>query len=495
MDQKEFKLLTGTCDDILKMFPENYPVIAVSWLHVLNVHPNSLQHYQYALKPRGFFSACSILLRNAAYIGYKLFKSFIGTDVDQNGLPFRADVLFISHLVNTNLPVGTQDFYYGQLPYLAETQNGRKSVTGMIDHTPGVKKRVQRVALENDITVKYIFPKTHSFYKEIILLGQCIRTFRLLLKSSSAETDRSKRIILREAAFQSLAPDTFYTLRIYESIKALISRLQPADLVITWEGRAWERLAIYAAKTAEFPVHCIGYQHTILLSSSHSIKRPLGIRYDADLIFTLGNITNKILQETLVNSVCKTYGSYRLVLPEVSQMKSFEKIICLVTPEGLDGESLQLFGFAVEIAKKMPEITFVFRMHPVFPYDRFAQKHKEFQLLPSNCLISEFPSMNEDLKRCNFLLYRASSVALYAVINGLKPVYCGKEDEMSIDSLYYLGNWRSVVNNELEFRQVIKTHQQTSDTEKAEQFAAALVLCREYVIVPDENKFINSFCS
>lgn len=495
MDQKAFKLLTATCDDILKTFPENYSVIAVSWLHVLNIHPNSLQHYQYALKPRGFFSTSSILLRNTAYIGYKLFKSFIGTDVDQNGLPAHADVVFISHLVNTNLPVGTHDFYYGQLPYLSETQKGRKSVTGMIDHTPGDKIRAQRVALENDITVKYIFPKTHSFRKEIELLVQCIRTFLLLLKSSRAETDPSKRIILREAAFQSLAPDTFYTLRIYESIKALIIRLRPADLVITWEGRAWERLAIYAAKTAGFPVHCIGYQHTILLSSSHSIKRPLGIWYDADLIFTLGSITGKILHEGLVNSVCKTYGSYRLVLPEVSQMKSSEKIICLVTPEGLEGESLQLFGFAVEAAKKMTEITFVFRMHPVFPYSRFAQKHKEFQSLPSNCLVSEFPSMDEDLKRCNFLLYRASSVALYAVINGLKPVYCGKDGEMSIDSLYFLGNWRSIVSNESEFRQVINTYQQTSDTEKAEQFAAALVLCREYVITPDEKIFINCFCS
>jgi len=493
VDQKEFTLLTGTCDDILNMFPDNYPVTAVSWLHVLSVHPNNLQYYQYASKPRSFFSACRILLYNSAYIGYKLIKSLLGPNVNEKSLPIHADILFISHLVNADLPLGTQDFYFGQIPYLTETRKGYTSVTGMIDHTPGDKTKEQRAALENDITVKYVFPKTQLFRKELELIGQCISTYRLLLRKRKTETDPLRRTILREAAFQALAPETFYTLRIYESIKTLIERLRPADLVITWEGRAWERLAIYAAKNAGFPVHCIGYQHTILLSSSYSIKRSLGKVFDADLIFTLGNISRKILEERLKFTTCKSYGSYRLVLPESVQMKKSDKIICLVTPEGLEQECIYLFDFAVEMAKKMPQISFVFRMHPILPYNKFAEKHKEFLSLPANCQVSEFPSMNDDLKRCNFLLYRASSVALYAVINGLKPVYCGREDEMPIDSLYFLGNWRAVVKNRQEFMQVIETYQQMPEAEKEQEFASALSLCREYVTVPAEEIFINSF--
>jgi hypothetical protein len=493
MDQKEFERLTNACDLILKKCGDNYAIVAVSWLHVLNVHPNSIQHYGNALHKRSFFSALRFSLYNIAYIGYKLFKSVFEAHNDRYIKPGSTDILFISHLVGANMQKENLDFYYGELAHHAETKKGLGTITALIDHTAGTKTKSERGAIEKGGQAKYLYRKTLPFAKEVKIIRQCFSSFRTLNSMSRAEQDPDLKNVLKEASLQSIAPETFYTLRIYEMTNELIKRSKPSNIVLTWEGRAWERLAVYAARHAGSPVKCIGYQHTILLSSSHSIKRSLSKDYDPDHILTLGEITAGVLKKGLPDVLFSSYGSYRMTLNGGGQFKKSDSIVCLVTPEGLEVESLYLFSMAVEVAKRMPEVQFIFRMHPVYPYKMFSDKHPSFAALPSNCTISDKASVNDDLARCNFLLYRASSVALYAVINGLKPVYYNVANEMSIDSLYFIdSNWRSFIHTADDFAAVTGQYKKMQDAEKQEQYASALAACRQYVTAPDEAVFFGS---
>ena len=497
MDQKVYDRLTRACDIVLKRFSENYAIIAISWLHVLNGHPNSLQHYQYGIKKRGYFSMLCFTIYNIGYIFYKLFKSVLESRTTHTNFSSNVDILFISHLVNTDVNKDNSDFYFGELPIHAELEKGYSCVIGLIDHTSIPKTKFNKNQIAQNNPSRYLFGKTLLIKEELKLIRLCFSSFFRLFAAARIEKDLDSKLVLSEAAFRALSPDTFYTLRIGENIKSLIKKTNPNHLVFTWEGRAWERLAVFASRNHLPKIKSIGYQHTILLPSSHSIKTSFGTDYDPDCILTLGEITNTILQESqeFKQTLFQRFGSHRLHLSNTNNFKKLPVTICLVAPEGIESESVLLFNFAIEIAVKNPEMQFVFRTHPVLPFSVLKDKHKQFMLLPSNCFVSDKLSINDDFKRCNYLLYRGSSVAIYAVINGLKPVYFRLNDEISIDSLYFLGSWRSVLQQGDEFEKMILADEFAGMAQNEKLCDEAQRFCYKYVSTPEEAAFFNILSS
>lgn len=490
MDQKEYERLTKACDFVLDKFSSNYAIMAIPWLHVLNGHPNSLYKYQHVFAKRSILSAAKVLLYNISYILYKLSGSFFEFRISKiKDQPSRqTDILFISHFVNVKVQKNSPDFYYGELPAHLEKSKGIRTAIGMIDHTPKNKTGAERAKIEEDELWKFLFPKTLSFGKEISLIIQCISSFYHLLKAYYSEKGFDKKAILREAVFQSISPETFKELRIYKNVQFLIEHLKPAVLIITWEGWAWERLSIHAAKFGNPEIKCLGYQHTVLYASSHSVKKSLGQLYDPDMIFTIGNVTAGILRSAneFTHTSIISYGSQRLVKRPKEQINKIRTINCLVAPEGIESECLLLFTFAIESAKKMPDVNFIFRTHPVLPFTMLSEKNTSLASLPSNCVVSDLKDINADFERCNFILYRGSSVALYAVLNGLRPVYYSLPAELSIDPLYLLDNWRLTVKDTEDFEKVIQADTVLQDAEKQKQYSSARSFCKDYVSVPDE---------
>jgi hypothetical protein len=165
---------------------------------------------------------------------------------------------------------------------------------------------------------------------------------------------------------------------------------------------------------------------------------------------------------------------------------------CLVTPEGIESECVLLFDFAIALAKRSADMNFIFRTHPVLPYEMLVQKYTRFAILPVNCMVSDLADIEEDFKRTDFLLYRGSSVSMYATMQGLRPVYYAVAGEISIDPLYQLGNWRITIQDENEFADAIRTHTALLPSEKNEMYLSARSYCEDYLQMPDENNFCNT---
>ena len=62
------------------------------------------------------------------------------------------------------------------------------------------------------------------------------------------------------------------------------------QMITTYEGYAWERMAFYGARLADRKPQCIGYTHAPIFKLQHSLKRRLSIEYNPDLIMTSGTI-------------------------------------------------------------------------------------------------------------------------------------------------------------------------------------------------------------
>lgn len=491
MDQKEFNRLTELCDSVLKQFGHEPSVTAIPWLHVLNGHPNSTGQYIYAFKKRSFLSVMGIFVYAVLYKIYKAVIAIIRFNSKLIVINENADLLFISHLVSLQESKTDKDFYYGTLPLFLEKGKGLHSITALIDHTPSDKSFIQKKSIEEKGLNRFLFPKTLSISKELGFGIQCFRSFRKLSIAASRERDPERKKILREASLHALSPETANALRIQELTRHILKKTGAGNLVITWEGRSWERLTIQAARSVNTSIKCIGYQHTVLLSSSHALKNALGKEYDPDIICTLGEATAESIRasNTFTDTKILPFGSYRMGGNTSGEKPLTQNSTCLVAPEGIESESCLLFGFAVELAKQSPDTQFIFRTHPVLPYQWLADKYPSLKDLPANCRLSEQANINDDFLRCDLLLYRGSSVAIYAVLNGLKPFYYSIQGEISIDPLYMLGNWRAIVEDVGQFTAILAADKKLAAKERRLQFDAAFSICKKYVQTPDEELF------
>lgn len=482
MERDAFNKLVNWCDGLLADFPADDNIIGIPWLHVLNAHPNTLNRYRYAFADRGAFSRISFFLRSGLYHAAKMLSSLFEKRPAATG---KIDIAFISHYVADRKE--RDDFYFGLLPEHA-AEKGYRSLILLLDHTPGAKRKQVKAGLLEQQPPRYLLPKTLSFFEEWRLVKTALRSARKLKRVARKEDDKNKKSFYLEAALQAFAPESITALRIGKCMENLFRSLHPGRVVLTWEGRSWERLAVATAKRCAMPVVCFGYQHTVLLESSHAARHRLGSSYDPDVFLATGPTTEKILHNAFPGLVVKSFGSHRYKAPAAAGEAVKPLHTCLVTPEGIESESVLLFRFAIAAARENKHIEFIFRTHPVLPYSRLSRKYADLDRLPVNCSVSVGTPIETDFARSGVLLYRGSSVSMYAVLNGLKPVYLAVEDEMPIDPLYFLGNWRETVTDTHMFTQVVR-HFYDNEPAQLAGCAEAWRACSDYIQPVDEAVF------
>lgn len=476
MTADQYRILTQECDAILDRFTDHPSIIAIPWLHVINNHPNTLHKYEQLFQEESAWRRSAGIASHIAYMGYKLISSLFVRDTNKGFS--KTDVVFISHFVKSGNQNGGEDFYYGSLPAFLSSK-GISTTTGYINHTSDNAK---------GLTADILFRKTLSVRKECRIIRKSLRSFRQLRKAARSEKDLLLKKHLREAAFQALSPQTLAALRLYENIYTLVQQTDPAAIIVTWEGWSWERMALRAARIQNSTVYCAGYQHTVLMPGSHAVKRSLDPIYDPDLVLSLGKVPQEILGSAnkFKGTSFLQYGSHR---KSAIQKQGFSKQATptiLVTPEGIESECVLLFDFAVELALKTPSVNFIFRTHPVLPFGLLTRKYSRFGSLPGNCKVSDIADINADFKRSDFLLYRGSSVVIYAVLHGLRPIYYELPGELSIDPLYMMNEWRISIASVDEFSKAMDTDSRMNDTQKLHLFDPAWDFCNEYVSSCDQ---------
>jgi hypothetical protein len=251
---------------------------------------------------------------------------------------------------------------------------------------------------------------------------------------------------------------TLGALRLGEQVAELVEKLRPKTIIVTLEGHSWERVVFATARNVLPTIYCVGYQHAALFNLQHAIKRPLGSVYDPNLILTSGTYAKEKLEEVLElkGIPIDVLGSIRSVQPTVITNNSNMKT-CVVLPEGIESECNLLFEFSLDCAILLPDIEFIWRLHPNMSYAMLIKRNSKLRKLPSNVTIS-FASLDKDLARCEWALYRGSTSVLQAIAAGANPIYLGQPTEISIDPLYELKSLRTEVINTKEFVSAIKQH-------------------------------------
>ena len=470
MDERQYFQLSEVCDALLKAEDTSLPRIAIPWLHILNEHPAHLAGYADLFARHGTSRFRGV--KQLAYLLWILRPRF-NRERPWYGLPSlpdRADVVFVSHLLNKSQLGAAEDFYFGELPGALGVE-GLTTVVALLDHTGMDLRHLARYWTANSAP-RVVFSRSLGWLDELKLWMQLRKEACILRGLSARATSKLQKDICDAAAVQAVTPSSLATFRLYSQFQNLVERLRPSSIVVTYEGHAWERIVFAAARAVNPAIRCVGYQHAVLFPRSHAIKRLLGWEYDPDVICTGGQVTHDVLASVpqLRDVPVVTVGTHR---QEGSKSVLEHKLVsakppaCLVIPDGTLGECLLILGFVLAAAKAATDVNFVVRMHPVMPFASVIAKDKRFRAMPRNIEISD-KSINDDFARCRWAVYRGSGAAIRAVIAGLRPFYFKPYGErLTIDPLYSLEMWRCIVSTPSDLLDRIQ-HDLASDSETLE---------------------------
>jgi len=350
------------------------------------------------------------------------------------------DILFVSHFLNTSI-LGKDDFYYGKLP---EELKGKNTIL-YINHQKKWYTNLKPY-WPLSITNRVLLSKNTNLINEFFLISKILfNFFRYLINIffSKSILDLKINIFLMSTYFSN---STLFNLRMYYQFLYYFRKVKVRSVIFTFEGHAWERLLVLAARKSGVK-KIIAYQHAniskfqnsiftfhgifkidkILSSNFHGFKKLSEIYKSIELIGSL-----RVNRETKLNNF------------EVFNKKSYHS--CLIVPDGILSECFLMFNFSLEAARLNKNIKFIWRLHPLITFEMLKNKIN-FEDLPSNIILSN-NSIEKDISISSWVVYRASTAVLNAALSGLRPIYLPDKDNLQIDPLYFLNKkWKKCCSN------------------------------------------------
>jgi hypothetical protein len=502
LNEEQYRLLCEACDRVLLATDSTLERVAIPWLHVIREHPVFLANYV------DLFAST----KGGRAIVRKLWRFFrsragwyrqIGRSLRSDGqpwfgpeeLPSGIDVLFVSHLLNPSHAGQADDFYFGGLPN-EMVASGQSAVIALINQS-GQAAPYLVDKWKGSSVLRVILSSSIRFLEEVVHRRRLKMESLRLRKLANKEAPGLARRVLARASEEALSGGSLTTLRIASQIGALVARLRPKAIVVTHEGHAWERVAFASARRAFPGVRCIGYQHAALFRLQHAIRRNIAPEYNPDHILTAGTVSKAQLEHSpgLNGIPISVLGSNRTfrgatingerpLHPGLAEHSG--NSTCLVLPEGIASECYLLFEFSLDCAQASPEIQFIWRLHPLITHKSLAAQNPRLRNLPRNIVLSQ-ATLEEDIARCRWALYRGTTAIIPAVVAGLRPLYLQFSDEMTIDPLYELKGWRTSVKTIAEFHRVIKYDQDRMLRDSESEIMFAEGYCRAFFIPLNPN--------
>lgn len=450
--ENNFRNLCNICDKILNSEICNYSLFANPLLHIIRPHPIFLKSYESVLGCKktkkifkNYLSFFATLVRVSKSIGEKRIGFF--------GEAKKSEILIISHFIDSNKFKIDSDFYYGNLSSQLE-EYGITAKIALINHTAASSKSIYKKHSSKNKPL-IIFQKYLNISEEIKFIYGQIKVVLNFKKRAFFSKINEEKCVNLLAADGALGGNSITALRYAQQIKILVRLMRPKMLLITYEGHAWERLAFSMARSVDSNLVCVGYQHSLLFHMQHAIQRKLGSNYDPDIILTSGNVAKRRLLSILdLNGIrIETLGSIRAT--DIQDEKERPKeIYCLVIPEGIEIECLILFKYSVRCALRLPNIKFIWRLHPLLNFEDLKKKYEFFKHLPPNIFLST-TSIEEDVLNSTYALYRGSSAIVGAISSGVYPIYLKIPNEITIDPLYEVSSLRMEVIDVQDFEKIV----------------------------------------
>lgn len=395
------------------------------------------------------------------------------------------------------------DFYYGTLPQMLE-QRGISAVLLCGDALGGVAEDCifARKALAQT-QVRYVPEKILvPLWAPLVTACRQLRTSLKLRQLGQREANKKLRAVFAYACLACLRPFTTATSLYFYIAKAAVKIWRPKVFMTLYEGQTWEKPSWLGAKEGNPDCITVGYQHTVIMPHSLSLTSPNQGSWamsGPDVILCLGEVTKNMMlagHESCGTTLVQ-FGSFRLNSPSELplQPRPRQQTVLVVPESGLLREAQLLFNFSMRVASLNTGYRFIFRCHPVAPFERILAHLEGNPEEFANIEISDCPAIGDDFRRSSVVLYRGSSSVLYAILYGLKPIYLHDGMPLCVDPLFELEKWRENVSLPGELVEVLQRYGSTLEEDAAKCWEGAVNYVRRYIEPVDDasmNRFLNA---
>ena len=432
MNKKNYYLLAKKTVKFLNSKNANDITVSISAFNFIKYHPEYIKK----IDRIDYSKISKILIINSLSLIKNLFNVFIKkTKIKKE----KVDVLIISHLTNKNQLRDVKDFYFGNLERIL-IKKKLKVKKLLINHTKS--EFFDNKTFSN----KVIISKSTPFLSEFIILKNRIFEFLKLSKIIIFTNDKILSKIIKRSLISIFEDETLFALRLKFQLEKYLTLFEPKFLITTYEGYGWERLCFKAAKDYKKEIKCIGYQHTPVLHNNISVFWKIKSDYNPDFIWCSDKSSFQLLKKKfkkvfLVGNLKYNKNS----LSTKNYVKKGNKTTCLVIPEGINQECLNLINFTLQFLKLNNSINFIWRFHPIIDIKKIL-RDINYKNKQKNIEISQGNNLDSDIKKSKLVLYRGSSTVIEAVKKGLIPLYLNSTDKINIDILKQFNNPKNYIN-------------------------------------------------
>jgi hypothetical protein len=298
--------------------------------------------------------------------------------------------------------------------------------------------------------------------KIVIFIKLIINFIRVIKFISRKKLKKYDLKIKLKIALESLSPKTFDNYIINYNVDKIYKKKNTIkNFITTYEGFSFERAIFYSIKSRNLKTLLIGYQHAPILKYQNTIFKDFTYNYNPDVILTSGSITKNIFNKHFRNKKILEFGSNKLSINRKKKLKDKNKLNILVLPEGLEVECESLYNFVFYAAQKMKKINFIVRFHPLTDLNYLKKKYPLFKIKKKNIVFSK-NSLEKDISKSKFVIYRGTSAVLNCVINDVYPIYLKEKNSLSVNIFHSqkiniseitsFKGFKEIINNENKYK-------------------------------------------
>ena len=278
------------------------------------------------------------------------------------------EIYIFSYVNSKKLEFSTNnDFIYGKIPFYIKNKYRIKFV--YLNNT-SLNSRLLNCKYKNIIILDNIFPllkEIKVFFFQLLQLNFFF--FKYFLKKKIT-LNFFIRIVISIFSYK-----TRLNLRYYLQFINFLKMYNAKIILTTFEGFAWEKLLFNAVKITRTNCKVVAYQHIGLLKNQFDLKYNRNNNYfNPDYILTCSVFNKKKIIKLMPNlkKIVFNVGSGRYFIKKKIINK---KIKCLILPEGIHEECLDLFKYSLQLAIKFPKVQFIWRTHPLINISKFIKNN------------------------------------------------------------------------------------------------------------------------
>ena len=428
------------------------------------------------MKKNSFYKSCkiynNILIKNFKYFTYALsslhiiraHKSYINIS---NRLKIKKNIfLNLKKYTRQNLSSSNLKNYKNNydivlvtsLTSLKDVNKEDKIFKHLIDYFK--KKRLKFLVIKRNFTEDYIDQKknTHNYFilnhsrniflDVIFYIFLVINSLQLFFKFR-AKNQLETKLFNELFTFKNFSSSLF-NINHVNNIFDVVKYCNPKKVFFTYEGLPWEKLLNYKIKKFDNKIKTYGYFFSIV-SEFHNLPFiKLNKYYEPNFILSSGNYSKKkFLLSGFHKQKIINIGLYKPKTKKIKfKLNKFSKKNCLIIPEAFEEEVFNLLNFSLDILKQNKRINFILRLHPATDINLY--KKIKNSLIGKNIKLSN-STLENDLKNSKIVLYRGSSAIIKAVKSNILPIYIPNKNELSIDPLFEIRQFKPIINSPKDF--------------------------------------------